>query len=170
VTGFVKRVSDEVIGSINPKLYLSAALMPPCEDTVKWYGQDYGQLAQYLDFMVPLIYKYSYNGDCNWVATLTANAVNKANGTLIVVGLQIYDPDTDYQLLSSAELKNDINTVITSGAAGFVVFRYTPGKYITYKVATAYKKIRYREWVKYYRWVKKRIRISKRKYRIIKVL
>jgi spore germination protein YaaH len=133
VTGFVKRVRDELIDSINPKLYLSAALMPPCEDAVKWYGQDYGQLAQYLDFMVPMIYKYSYNGDCKWVATLTANAVSKANGIPIVVGLQNYDPDADYQLLSSAELKNDINTVITCGAAGFVVFRYTPGKYINYK-------------------------------------
>lgn len=169
VTDFVKRVREEVIDSINPNLSLSAALMPPCEDTVKWYGQDYGQLAKYLDFMVPMIYRYSYNGDLNWIAKVTAMAVSKSNGTSIVVGLQNYDPDLGYQLLSPTELNNDINSAMVNGAAGFVVFRYGPGKYVTYQVAKLYKKIRYRKWVKYYRWVKKRIRISKRKYRVIKV-
>jgi hypothetical protein len=169
VTNFVKRVREEVIDFINPELCLSAALMPPCEDTVKWYGQDYGQLAQYLDFMVPMIYRYSYNGDSNWIAKVTAIAVSKANGNPIVAGLQNYDPDLGYQLLSSTQLQNDINTAIAHGAAGFVVFRYGPAKYVTYTVAKPYKKVRYRKWMKYYKWVKKRIRISKRKYKIIKV-
>ena len=169
VTNFVKRVREEVINPINPNLYLSAALMPPCEDTVKWYGQDYGQMAQYLDFLVPMIYRYSFNGDSNWIAKVTSIAVSRANGTPVVVGVQNYDPDLDYQLISSAQLENDIKSAISNGATGYVIFRYGPGKYVTYKVAKLYKKIRYRKWVKYYKWVKKLKRISRHKYKRVKV-
>lgn len=84
MTNFVKRVREEFINPINPNLYLSAALMPPCEDTVKWYGPDYGQMAQYLDFLVPMIYRYSFNGDSNWIAKVTSIAVSKANGAPVL--------------------------------------------------------------------------------------
>ncbi|MDP3066102.1 MAG: glycosyl hydrolase family 18 protein [Methanobacteriaceae archaeon] len=169
ITNFVASVKQLIQGSNKPNTLLSAALMPPCEDTVYLYGQDYGQLSQYLDFLVPMVYKGNFRADTNWIGVVTAKAVSKANGKPVVVGLQNYRSDWNLELLSDAEIQGDIKTAIDNGAAGYALFRYGPGKYVTSKVATPYKYVRYRGWVRYTVWVKKRIRIARGKYRTARV-
>jgi hypothetical protein len=62
ITAFVQLVYNTV-KSINSSVAVSADLMPEGSANAYYYGQDYAQLAKYLDFLVPMIYKgnYGYN-------------------------------------------------------------------------------------------------------------
>jgi transglutaminase-like putative cysteine protease len=123
ITNFVKRVYNTV-KSINSSVIVSADLMPEGPVNAHYYGQNYTQLAQYLDFMVPMIYKGNYGKDTTWIASTTDYIVSQANGTPVIAGLQTYKSDKDTTKLSSTELNNDINTAMNSGASGYALFRY----------------------------------------------
>jgi hypothetical protein len=92
-----------------------------------------------------------------------AMVVSKVNVTSTVVESKTDYSDLGYQLLSPTQLNNDRKSAMVNGAAGFVVFRYGPGKYVSYQVAKLYKKVRYRKWVK--KWIK----VSRHKYKRVKV-
>ena len=123
ITNFVKQVHDTV-KAINSTVAVSADLMPEGSVNAYYYGQNYTQLAQYLDFMEPMIYKGNYNKDTVWIGSTTDYIVSQANGTPVITGLQTYRSDSDTTKLSSTELNNDINTALNNGASGYVLFRY----------------------------------------------
>ena len=123
ITNFVHNVYDTV-KNIKPKVTVSAALMPEGSMNAKYYGQDYGQLSQYLDFMVPMIYKGNYGKDTAWIGTMTKYIVSKAKGKPVIVGLQTYESDSNLTNLPISELNQDIQTATDNGASGYVLFRY----------------------------------------------
>ncbi|KAF5079826.1 hypothetical protein DSECCO2_126750 [anaerobic digester metagenome] len=130
----------------------------------KYYGQSYDELADYVDFLVPMTYKGNYNTNTQWIGSKIAHIkhlANDKNGNSIPVlaGLQNYRGDGNLQLLSAAEVSADAAYAMAYGASGYVVFRYGIAKYVTYKVRVAYKKVKYRAWVKkaykVKKWVKR---------------
>ncbi|AEG19000.1 Ig-like domain-containing protein [Methanobacterium paludis] len=123
VTSFVERVYSAV-KAIKQDVAVSAAVMPEGSVNAKYYGQDYSALAQYLDFMVAMVYKGNYNATSAWVGTTTAYIVAHANGTPVVTGLQTYKNDTDTTPLSASELINDTQVAIGNGSSGYALFRY----------------------------------------------
>lgn len=130
VTSFVKTIYNQ-IQSINnkkipkkPKILLSAAVMPEPGASGPVYGQDYGQLAPYLDFMVPMVYKGNYKADTAWVGSVTKYIVGAAKGTPVVTGLQTYRSDNDPTPLKQSDLNLDIKTAMDNGSSGYVLFRY----------------------------------------------
>ena len=123
ITNFVHTVYDTV-KLIKPKVAVSAALMPEGSVNAKYYGQDYNQLSQYLDFLVPMIYRGNYGKDTAWIGTTTKYIVSQANGKPVIVGLQTYKSDSNLATLSKTELDNDINAAMTNGSVGYVFFRY----------------------------------------------
>ena len=136
ITAFVQLVYNTV-KSINSSVAVSADLMPEGLVNAYYYGQNYTQLAQYLDFMVPMIYKgnYGYNSSTgtsssgkngtDWIASTVAYIVSQANGTPVIAGLQAYRADgMEGQLLSASELQNDIDAAIDNGSSGYALFRY----------------------------------------------
>jgi len=135
ITSFVKRVYTTV-KSINPSVAISAALMPEGSVNAYYYGQNYTQLAPYLDFMVPMVYKgnYGYNSSIgtnskgqngtDWISSTIAYIVSQANGTPVVAGLQAYRCDNNITPIPASELQNDINAALSNGSSGFVLFRY----------------------------------------------
>ncbi|MEN6330202.1 MAG: pseudomurein-binding repeat-containing protein [Methanobacteriaceae archaeon] len=123
ITAFVKRVS-ETINSIKPKVALSAALMPEGSVNGYYYGQDYEQLSQYLDFLVPMIYKGNYRQDTAWIGRTTAYIVNHSNGKPVISGLQTYESDNNLTALSASEINLDIQSALSNGASGYALFRY----------------------------------------------
>jgi hypothetical protein len=154
ITDFVASVRSILSGK---SIYLSAAVMPDevilSNGAGKYYGQSYDELADYLDFMVPMTYKGNFNTNTQWIGSKIAyikHLANDKNGNSIPVlaGLQNYKCDGNLQLLSAAELNADAAYAMAYGASGYVVFRYGPAKYVTYKVAVPYKKVKYRAWVK----------------------
>jgi hypothetical protein len=123
ITNFVHTVYDTV-KSIKPNVAVSAALMPEGSVNAYYYGQDYNQLSQYLDFLVPMIYKGNYGKDTAWIGTTTKYIVSQANGKPVIAGLQTYKSDSNLAKLSSSELNQDIKAATDNGALGYVLFRY----------------------------------------------
>lgn len=115
ITRFAKEVREQ-----NPDTFLSCAVMPENEGK-KYYGQDLDALGQIMDAVIPMQYKGNYKAGTSWLASITKSFSAKAN---IWSGLQAYKSDNDTTLLSSNELMNDVNTCLTNGASGAVIFRY----------------------------------------------
>ncbi|MBM4240145.1 MAG: hypothetical protein FJ150_00435, partial [Euryarchaeota archaeon] len=122
ITNFVKNVYNTV-KSIKQKVAVSAALMPEGSVNAYYYGQDYGQLSKYLDFLVPMIYKGNYGQNTAWIGSTTKYIVDHANGKPVVAGIQTYRSDKDLTSLSADELRQDIKAAMDKGAAGYVLFR-----------------------------------------------
>lgn len=131
VTSFVKNVYN-AIQCINEQraidgksqILLSAALMPECDTNGYYYGQDYSQLAPYLDFLVPMMYKGNYLVDKEWISTTTQYIVEAAGGKPVIAGIQTYRSDEYPVPISSSEINEDIAAAIDSGASGYVLFKY----------------------------------------------
>jgi transglutaminase-like putative cysteine protease len=98
--------------------------MPEGSANAHYYGQDYGQLAKYLDFLVPMIYKGNYGKNTAWIGTTTKYIVSKANGKPVIVGLQTYKSDSNLAKLTATELNQDIKAATDNGASGYALFRY----------------------------------------------
>jgi len=135
ITAFVQLVYNTV-KSINSSVAVSADLMPEGSSNAYYYGQNYTQLAQYLDFLVPMIYKgnYGYNSSTgtsssgkngtSWIASTVAYIVSQSNGTPVIAGLQTYRSDKNVTAIPASELQNDINAAINNGSSGYALFRY----------------------------------------------
>ena len=122
ITNFVKKV-DETLYSISPKISLSAALMPECSVNGYYYGQDYAVLSNYLDFLVPMIYKGNYNKNTSWIGTTTKWIASHSTKP-VVAGLQVYESDSNLEKLPASEINQDIQSAISNGASGYALFRY----------------------------------------------
>ena len=135
ITAFVQLVYNTV-KSINSSVAVSADLMPEGSANAYYYGQNYTQLAQYLDFLVPMIYKgnYGYNSSVgtsssgkngtSWIASTVAYIVSQSNGTPVIGGLQTYRSDKNVTAIPASELQNDIDAAINNGSSGYALFRY----------------------------------------------
>ncbi|AUB58487.1 hypothetical protein BK008_09300 [Methanobacterium sp. MZ-A1] len=122
ITSFVQRVYNTV-KSIKAKVAVSAALMPEGAANAYYYGQDYVQLSNYLDFLVPMIYEGNYNEDNDWITSATAYIVSHSTKP-VVAGLQTYKSDSNLVALSVKEINQDIQSALSGGSSGFALFRY----------------------------------------------
>jgi hypothetical protein len=118
VTGFVKSVRSVVTKE------LSAAVMPEGTKNAYYYGQDYGRLADYLDFLVPMTYQGNYNANNAWITDKIKYIVSNVKGKPVYAGLTTYCSDSNLKSLSLNALQQDINSANVGGASGFVLFRY----------------------------------------------
>ena len=123
ITNFVKQVYDTVKG-INPNATVSADVMPEGPVNAHYYGQNYTQLAQYTDYLIPMIYKGNYGKDTTWIGKVTSYIVNQTNGKPVIAGLQTYKSDNNTTPLPTNELEGDINESLNNGASGYTLFRY----------------------------------------------
>jgi hypothetical protein len=129
VTSFVKNIYSKIYqinqnSTSKPYIYLSAALMPELGSNAYYYGQDYGQLAKYLDMLIPMVYKGNYNQKTSWIGTCTKYIVQKAGGKPVIIGLQTYRSDKNPVAIPLDELNSDINMAKNNGAKGYVLFKY----------------------------------------------
>jgi len=123
INSFVKQVKTAV-DSINDKLILSCALMPETTSSEHYYGQDYATLSQYMDVVIPMVYKGNYGKGTDWITSTAQWYVDNSKGADVWVGIQTYNSDDDTTKLSSSALATDIASAIKSGADGVVLFRY----------------------------------------------
>ena len=126
ITGFVHSVYDLVKG-INQKIAVSAAVMPEGANNANLYGQDYGQLADYVDFFLPMTYEGNYNANNAWITSATQYIVDLAKGKPVYAGLTTYGSDSNTRALTQSELNEDVNSARLGGAVGYVLFRFGYG-------------------------------------------
>ncbi|MGB9979865.1 hypothetical protein [Methanobacterium sp.] len=121
VTNFVKRVRSIVTKQ------LSAAVMPEGVNNSYYYGQNYGKLADYLNFFVPMTYQGNYGATNAWITNKIKYIVSQAKGKPVYAGLTTYGSDGNVKALSLNALQKDVESARVGGAAGFVLFRYGYG-------------------------------------------
>ncbi len=123
ITNFVGKV-DAALNAINPDIMLSAALMPETSSNAYYYGQDYTQLAQYLDVLIPMVYEGNYKANNTWIAKTTSYIVNHSAGKPVWVGILSYQSDSNVTPLSAQNLLADVQSGLDNGASGYAIFRY----------------------------------------------
>jgi methionine-rich copper-binding protein CopC len=106
------------------KILLSAALMPECSSNAYYYGQNYTQLSNYLDFLSPMIYVGNYKEPASWIGTTVKYIESQANGKPVVAILQTYSSDSSPKPITTSQLNLDIKTAVTNGSDGYELFRY----------------------------------------------
>jgi len=118
ITSFVERVCNSV-KAVNKQAAVSADLMPEGSANAYYYGQDYAQLAKYLDFIVPMVYKgnYGYNSSVgtssggkngtDWIGSAISYIVSQAGDTPVVAGIMTYRSDKNVTAIPASELQND---------------------------------------------------------------
>lgn len=123
VNYFTKHAT-KAVHNINPKIIVSAAVMPEPSSMKYYYAQDIPTLSKYLDVIVPMVYKGNYNAGTNWIKSVTQTFVKQSNGAKIWTGLQSYRSDSDTTKIPAGELKKDAEAAISAGATGVIVFRW----------------------------------------------
>jgi hypothetical protein len=123
ITEFVRQL-NVAVKAINPKIILSAAVMPETYNNDYYYGQDIPQLGKYLDVIVPMIYEGNYKANNAWITSTTKWFVQNSGGAEIWGGLQGYYSDSNTKKLSVSALKADVSSVLKGGAPGIAIFRW----------------------------------------------
>ena len=123
ISTFVKRACNALHAS-HPKTILSAAIMPEKTSSAYYYGQDYSVISQYMDIVMPMIYKGNYHKDSSWITTTTKWYKTNSKGAKVWVGLQSYKSDADVTKLSYNALKTDSQAALNGNADGVLMFRW----------------------------------------------
>ena len=124
INQFVKQVTSAVHG-IDLNLIVSCTLMPEPNNLNSYYGQDYSVISQYMDVVIPMIYKGNYGKDTSWISNTAKWFIDNSKGAKVWVGLQGYQSDTNLKKLPTSEIKNDVQKSINVGADGAVIFRWS---------------------------------------------
>ena len=138
VTEFCRQIA-EACRKHNPKIVLSAALMPE-PDSEYYYGQDPAQMGQYLDILMPMIYRHSggyKKNDEGWAVRVANHFAEKGAPAVVWAGTTTYrdkDPqdfgqeDENPVPMTAEETLVDCRDLTTSKAVGIVLFRFGLGE------------------------------------------
>lgn len=120
------------VKEMNPDAILSAALMPEF-DAVTRFGQKPSEMAQWLDVLMPMIYRYDYFGEDKsegWVRELTEWFVQNSGDAQVWVGIQTYtvNPENKEPVPLDADgILRDCMPLKEAGADGVALFRHGLG-------------------------------------------
>lgn len=128
------RQLNVALKAINPKVILSAALMPEI-DSEHFYGQDPAAMGQYLDILMPMVYRYNYAGEdksLEWVYEVSNWFVEKGAPAEVWVGIQTYTSDVKDDSITPMDAERmykDCIDVTNTKATGLVLFRHGIGEF-----------------------------------------
>ena len=132
ITEFCRQAAERLRAQ-NPQVILSAALMAEREG-IYYYGQNPAQMGQYLDILIPMIYRYSETGgadrDGTWACNMADYFAEKAGGAEVWAGTQTYSYTSGSAVgLAQEQLRSDCADFTQSKAAGIFLFRYGLGNF-----------------------------------------
>ena len=131
INKFVHDATD-AIRKINRELVISADLMAKMENANRHYAQDYSFFSQYMDVVIPMIYKGNAGQPATWITSTTKWYVENSKGAIVWAGLQTYKSDDDITILPINEMYDDAAAAIKGGADGLVLFRWGLTNYIDF--------------------------------------
>lgn len=130
ITEFCRQANAALKGK-NPKVILSAALMPE-PDSEYYYGQDPAQMGQYLDILMPMIYRHSpayARGGEGWAPMVARHFVEKGKPAQVWAGTTTYTGDDDsVKPMDAPAIMADCETFKGTGVTGIVFFRFDLGE------------------------------------------
>lgn len=130
VTEFCRQI-DSALNVKNPAVVLSAALMPE-PDSEYYYGQDPAKMGQYIDILMPMIYRHSptyAKGGENWATDVARFFVEKGAPAQVWAGTTTYTGDDGVvREMSPEDIIRDCEDFYGTGVKGVVLFRYGIGE------------------------------------------
>ena len=132
ITEFVKQAT-EAIHNIDANIIVSCTLMPETTNNIYYYGQNLTAISQYVDVVIPMVYKGNYGKSTSWITTTAKWFVDNSQGAKVWVGLQAYNSDSDTSKLSTSDLAKDAIAAQDSKANGVVIFRWGITNFVNFK-------------------------------------
>ena len=132
ISEFVKQAVAR-LHQTSPRIVVSVALMPETTSSLHYYGQDYAVISQYMDVVLPMIYKGNYKKTTNWIASTTKWYVENSKGAKVWAGLQGYKSDDDTSKLPMTEITADVEVALKAGASGAVIFRWGVSNLVAFR-------------------------------------
>ena len=126
------RLAVQQLHNTNPNLIVSCALMPETTNNVYYYGQDYSVISQYMDVVVPMIYKGNYGKTTTWIKTTSQWYVDNSKGAKVWSGLQGYVSDSNTAKLPASEIRTDSQNALNAHADGVIIFRWGLTNYVNF--------------------------------------
>ncbi len=127
VTEFCRQIR-EAVDAYDEGIVLSAAMMPE-RNTTYAYGQDKDMMSEYLDILIPMVYKGNYNAGNSWMVSMSNYFAANTHKKPCWSGIQTYQGDDNVTPLSTEELLSDCQLIASSNASGVVLFRYPLGDF-----------------------------------------
>lgn len=142
ITEFCRQL-NVAVKAINPDVILSAALMPEINSEY-YYGQNPAQMGQYLDILMPMVYRHGYGGEdkpLEWVIEVSNWFEENSGPADVWVGIQTYKvnlaDETTGQFsdggriipLNAEELLSDCKDLLGTNCTGVVLFRHGIGEF-----------------------------------------
>ena len=131
INSFVKQAVTE-LKKINKDLIISAAIMPETTENKKYYGQDLSFISQYLDVIIPMIYKGNYKQKTQWIEKTTNYFVKNSKKSKIWVALQSYYSDNNVRKLPLNNIQSDSVAVKKGKGHGVILFRFGLSEYVNF--------------------------------------
>ncbi len=128
------RQMSQAVKAVNPDAIMSAALMPET-NAEELYGQRPSEMSQWIDVLMPMIYRYGYFGQdksIEWVEEVTRWFMDNSGGAEVWVGVQTYtvNNEDDTPIPMDAEgIISDCEDIKRFGADGVVLFRHGLGEF-----------------------------------------
>ena len=122
INEFVKNYTKSV-KEVKPSLTVSATVMPEANATY-YYGQDIPKMGEYVDVIVPMMYKGNYESDSEWIKNTTDWIVKNSGDAKVWVGLQTYQSDFNVTDMPADELLKDGKFAFDNGADGVIYFKW----------------------------------------------
>lgn len=131
VTEFCRQINERLKAK-NPDVILSAALMPE-PGSEYYYGQDPAQMGQYIDILMPMIYRHSpaySKGGESWACDVANYFAEKGAPAKVWAGTTTYTGDDGQVKPMDADgiMADCIDFRENSKAEGIVFFRYGLGE------------------------------------------
>lgn len=130
ITEFCRQIS-EALRRINKHVILSAALMPE-RNSERYYGQNPASMGQYLDILMPMIYRYTEGSGQDkgalWSKGMADYFADRSGNAEVWAGLTTYKyVGATLVGLSKEEMLADCRVFLDTKASGLVLFRYALG-------------------------------------------
>ena len=134
ITEFCRQL-NVAVKAVNPDVILSAALMPEI-NSEHYYGQNPAEMGKYIDILMPMVYRYGYNGKADnglsWVQEITNWFEANSDQADVWVGIQTYSVDMETGnpvALNAEQLLSDCEDVTKTNGTGVVLFRHGLGEF-----------------------------------------
>ena len=128
ITSFCQAVRETIeAAGKGDRIIYSAAVMPEMSSNASLYGQDYGDMAQYLDVLLPMSYTHNYYSSPRWVGSTVRYIVDEINSETdghCQVWVALQSKDDNGVFASAQELWASIVHSLNAGATGFNYFVY----------------------------------------------
>ncbi len=125
ITQFVQGIRKIINESNHGEIELSACLIAQASVSYRdreKFGQDYSQLAGYLDLIIPMAYMKGERRTVEWISDVIASSRYRIGNTGLLVGLAAYQEPGKWKI-TDREFENSVK-LATKGSEGVVFYDY----------------------------------------------